>query len=394
MRWYFGYPVLAAGLYFAANTLFPDDSEDLTLRSAPPPSEETAAGAEPKVMSAADILAQPRSRLAAFSPGARLVVAEQAPSKPSMFDYLAQAFSASAAPRPAHADPASFRAVAQGSWKSAVVRFAPNDLAETAQPVAAEQKALLARDVQRELQRVGCYVGEIDGIWGPGSQRAVTAFMQRVNAVLPVDEPDVFMLSLLSAEAHTVCGTGCPHGQVLSAGDRCLPSTLLAHNAAPSGQGETQTFDTVAAGPVLRRGPTLAARPREAGAAKATADRAGSDAAWQVTVAEAETQTQRGAPFHGRMSIGGPTPAEALPHPPLRRTASLATDPSGTAEENAVFPVTITGDPPRVAEEAREPRPQRAAKRARPKKVSRVRKKRRRSARHVQSLFQHPLGRM
>lgn len=392
MRWYFGYPVLAAGLYFAANTLFPDDREDLTLRPAPPPSEETAGGTEPKVMSAADILAQPRSRLAAFSPGARLLVAEQAPSKPSMFDYLAQAFSASASPQPVHAEPASFRAVAQGSWKSAVVRFAPKDLADAAQPVGASQKALLARDVQRELQRVGCYVGEIDGIWGPGSQRAVIAFMQRVNAVLPVDEPDVFMLSLLSAEPHSVCGTGCPHGQVLSAGDRCLPSTLLAHDATSSDQAEAHTFDTVATGPVLRRGPTLAARPRQAEAATVTADaRTGSDVAWQATVAEADTETRRGAPFHGRMSIGGPMPEGALP--PLRRTASLSTDPSVT-EENAVVPVAITADPSAVADGAHEPKPQRAVKRSRPKKVSHVRNKRRNSARHVQSLFQHPLGRM
>lgn len=395
MRWYFGYPVFAAGLYFAALTLFPSEQDDFVLRPATAPPERAVTAGEPKVMSAAEILTLSRSRLAAFSPGARLLVAEQAPSKPSMFDYLAQAFAASAAPQPDRADPASFRAVAQGSWKSAVVRFTPNDFAETAQPTGAQQKALLARDVQRQLQRVGCYGGEIDGIWGPGSQRAVTAFMQRVNAVLPVDEPDVFMLSLLSAAPQTVCGTGCPRGQVLSAGDRCLPSTLLAHDDMSPAHAEGRTFDAVAAAPVLRRGPTFAMRPKNAEATTATAEaRSGSEAAWQVEVAEAGRNVRREYPFDGRMGVGGPTPTEGPSHPPLRRTASLSAASSGAAESTAVLPVAVTDEQPPVAEGAYEPTRERTVKRARPKKVSRVRKKRRRSARHVQNLFQHPLGRM
>jgi hypothetical protein len=86
----------------------------------------------------------------------------------------------------------------------------------------------LARDLQRELKRAGCYYGEIDGDWGPGSKRAMTEFADRVNAALPIEEPDVVLLALLQAHAGQVCGRACPAGQGLDADGRCLPHAILA----------------------------------------------------------------------------------------------------------------------------------------------------------------------
>ena len=71
----------------------------------------------------------------------------------------------------------------------------------------------LARSLQTELARVGCYGGNIDGDWGPGSKRAATAFLRKVNATLPVDTPDAILLTLIEGHVDKACGVECPSGQ-------------------------------------------------------------------------------------------------------------------------------------------------------------------------------------
>ena len=44
-------------------------------------------------------------------------------------------------------------------------------------------RASLARDLQSELRRVGCYSGELNGIWTPATRKAMKAFTERVNAM-------------------------------------------------------------------------------------------------------------------------------------------------------------------------------------------------------------------
>ena len=51
--------------------------------------------------------------------------------------------------------------------------------------------------VQRELARIGCYTGAVDGSWGAGSKRAMGAFVGRTNSSLPVEEPDHVLLALV-----------------------------------------------------------------------------------------------------------------------------------------------------------------------------------------------------
>ena len=86
----------------------------------------------------------------------------------------------------------------------------------------------LVREVQRELKRVGCFFQEINGEWSPATRRATKEFMDRVNAVLPLDAPDPVFLALLRSESTVVCGNTCPAGQDLTKDNRCLPSALLA----------------------------------------------------------------------------------------------------------------------------------------------------------------------
>jgi hypothetical protein len=92
-------------------------------------------------------------------------------------------------------------------------------------PVTGERLVL---ELQRELKRVGCYSREINGEWTPTTRKAMKDFMDRVNAVLPLDAPDAVLLALLKGHARIACGTSCPAGQSLAKDDRCLPSALLS----------------------------------------------------------------------------------------------------------------------------------------------------------------------
>ena len=72
----------------------------------------------------------------------------------------------------------------------------------------------LARELQKELRRVGCYEGELNGAWTPMTKRAMKAFTDRVNATLPVDEPDTILYSMVQGQQDRVCGKPCPVGEV------------------------------------------------------------------------------------------------------------------------------------------------------------------------------------
>ena len=90
--------------------------------------------------------------------------------------------------------------------------------------------AALARSLQRELKRVGCYDGDISGVWSAPSRAAMKAFTNSVNAALPVDQPDQVLLALVQAHKGQACGTGCPTGEIEGANGRCLPGAI-AHKS-------------------------------------------------------------------------------------------------------------------------------------------------------------------
>ena len=105
-------------------------------------------------------------------------------------------------------------------------------------------RASLARALQRELQRVGCYDGEISGNWSTSTRMAMKAFTDRVNASLPVDAPDYILLSLVQRHEGKACGTNCSTGQMLSDEGRCVPSAVLAKAAPkPVVPGEAKEAD-------------------------------------------------------------------------------------------------------------------------------------------------------
>ena len=87
--------------------------------------------------------------------------------------------------------------------------------------------AALARMLQRELKRVGCYDGEVSGVWSPASRAAMKAFTERVNASLPVDRPDPVLLALVQGHQGRACGDNCPTGEARTANGRCLPVAFI-----------------------------------------------------------------------------------------------------------------------------------------------------------------------
>ena len=123
-----------------------------------------------------------------------------------------------AAPPPSERTASAHFAVASRSGES------PADPATLAMP---HDRASLVRELQRGLKRVGCYEGEVSGVWTQQSRSAMRAFTGRINAALPVDEPDGVLLALVQGHKDKACGMPCPPGEGLAADGRCLPNALL-----------------------------------------------------------------------------------------------------------------------------------------------------------------------
>lgn len=104
----------------------------------------------------------------------------------------------------------------------------------------------LAQELQTELRRVGCYGGAIDGVWTPLLQRSARAFLEGVNANLPVGEPDQALLALAMAAQGTVCAKPCPPETRPGADTACKPA-----RSAPE----------VTSATLVRSTPTFAATP-------------------------------------------------------------------------------------------------------------------------------------
>jgi hypothetical protein len=91
----------------------------------------------------------------------------------------------------------------------------------------------LVNALQRELQRVGCYDREINGVWTTSSRMAMQTFLERVNAALPFDEPDVILLSLVQAHKGTACGRFCSTGESPNRLEQCPPNPLRSAKFEP-----------------------------------------------------------------------------------------------------------------------------------------------------------------
>jgi hypothetical protein len=150
-------------------------------------------------------------------------------------------------------------------------------------------RASLTRALIQELKRVGCYEGQLDTSWSPLTRRAMQAFNDRVNAALPVGEPNEILLSLVQNQQNRVCGVPCPTGQSLADDGRCLPNAVLAqaHKKAAPRVAMTQPNNPIAP--------------------ESTSSTTSTIASWSVT---ATTMTPTRPDDPERMSLAGPNAAQ------------------------------------------------------------------------------------
>lgn len=154
-------------------------------------------------------------------------------------------------------------------------------------------RATLIRDLQRELKRVGCYSGDVNGVWTTSSRMAMKSFTDKVNASLPIDNPDDILLSLVRGHQDTACAGSCPSGRVGNEHGHCLVAAKAAEppkseplkSAPATPEPVTEPKATSSAAPVAiaaavagsaviaKSAPDTAAVPKRARADTAPVDR-------------------------------------------------------------------------------------------------------------------------
>lgn len=279
----------------------------------------------------------------------------------------------------------------------------------------------LARNLQRELRRVGCYDGAIDGEWDRTTRAAMSGFLDRVNAALPTTAPDPIMLTMLRGHRATVCGEACPSGQAMNDGGRCMPHAIVAKEARKRGatvaSAETPnvgSFTTTVTRGEIKVSSSVAAPSRSA------------------APADTPAAVRRPPPLPGRMAMGGPVSAREAPEPQgwwERLMGGSASDTQSAIPEKRTVtePKIVRTDRPAEQLSARSVEGEQAATGAsdgtalqaaavtstaaiEQKSVQRPKVSRRKGAkakasrsryasrswrgRNVQAMFQHPLGRM
>ncbi len=98
--------------------------------------------------------------------------------------------------------------------------------------IAATDKSDLVRRMQRELERVGCRPGDIDGIWGPKAQSALKNFARHARLALNTDQPNEDALKALTTQKKLVCPLECAADEVFDAQGNCVSAP-----SAPAGRG-------------------------------------------------------------------------------------------------------------------------------------------------------------
>jgi hypothetical protein len=153
-------------------------------------------------------------------------------------------------------------------------------------PVAPQSAAMprdrdgIGRELQKELKRVGCYEGELNGAWTTSTRQAMKAFTDRVNASLPTDEPDGILLTMVRGYQDKVCAKPCPAGQGMSDGGRCVPNAILVR------------VPTKPSVPAAVAAPAPNVVPAITG--------------WTTTTTAAAPPLPGAAPGEGRMALAGP----------------------------------------------------------------------------------------
>ncbi len=117
----------------------------------------------------------------------------------------------------------------------------PTDVASLPPPNAPAGSPLdIARSLQTELRRVGCFSGNIDGEWKAASQRSLEQFNKGAGLRLDVKLASTDALDAVKAKSGRVCPLVCDHG-FRANGDKCEKIVCRAGYAV----GEDNTCERV-----------------------------------------------------------------------------------------------------------------------------------------------------
>lgn len=100
-------------------------------------------------------------------------------------------------------------------------------------PSPANEQVILVRSVQRELTRVGCDAGEIDGVWGGKTRVAAEEFKRLTKATFSVDSPTMDLLEAVKRRTARVCPIVCAGGEIEKDG-KCVARTAAPPLARPA----------------------------------------------------------------------------------------------------------------------------------------------------------------
>ena len=131
---------------------------------------------------------------------------------------------------------------AQKASQEADKRDAAVSLAALAVPNAAAVLGPeeLARKLQAELKRVGCYAGDVDGNWGSGSRNGLEAFFRMTGFALKETGPNTDALKAVVSQRSRVCPLQCASDEVESGG-RCVAASRPAPTATSAPATTKQT---------------------------------------------------------------------------------------------------------------------------------------------------------
>jgi hypothetical protein len=101
-----------------------------------------------------------------------------------------------------------------------------------------ENPRQVAEDMQRELKRIGCYSGQVDGVWGPAAKRGVERFNQATKLKLQADPPNGQAVTKVKSFSGVICQSE-PQSQQVRKVDR---------NSTQPKSSQQQQIDPAAAG--------------------------------------------------------------------------------------------------------------------------------------------------
>ena len=114
-------------------------------------------------------------------------------------------------------------------------------------------EAEMARAIQTELARMNCYRSGIDGIWGPGSRRSVTAYYEEAGGSTPSQDPvaEIFRQIIVSEDVRCP-DPPAPAPRAAAAAPRRATTTQAAPRRAATQQAAPAPAPAAPAAPARR----------------------------------------------------------------------------------------------------------------------------------------------